>query len=174
VNLEKLNQWLSLGANFGVLAGIAFLILEINLNTRQAELDTAALQTSNYQDLIAGVNNINSYILQDEGFADLLIKAERTSSQLTQSELRRYNSFAIVTYRHGDMAYYQYQQGTIDESRLNGLLSIVVTMLESGPQAETVWNLFKNTGNLDPSYVEHVENLRNEGRFRDINQELYR
>ena len=174
MKLDKLNQWLTLGANLGVLAGIFFLVLEIDLNTRQAELDTAALQTSNYQDLIAGVTNLNSYLIQDPEFAELLEKGESNPSQLTQAERRRFNSYSIITFRHGDMAYYQYQQGTIDVDRLNGLLSIVVARLESGTQAETVWDLFKNAGNLNLSYVEHIENLRKEGRFANVNQELNR
>ena len=57
------------------------------------------------------------------------------------------------------------------EERLNGLLSIVVARLD-GPQALTVWNLFKNAGNLNSAYVEHIENLRKEGRYANINRQL--
>jgi hypothetical protein len=34
LNPENLNKWLSLGANLGVVAGLVFLGIEINQNTR--------------------------------------------------------------------------------------------------------------------------------------------
>jgi len=176
MNVDKLNQWLGVGANLGVLVGIVFLIIEINQNTEQAELDAAALQTSNYQEIIASVIELNSYVIQDPEFTDILIRGEANPSDLTPVELRRYDSYTIVTIRHGDMAYYQYLQGTIDEQRLNNLLSIVAARLASGPQANRIWEAFKTAGILEPSYVEHVERLRdNSGyavRIEDLNQTL--
>ena len=38
MDIEKLNRWLTLGANVGVLAGIIFLALEIQQNSRLARL----------------------------------------------------------------------------------------------------------------------------------------
>jgi len=172
MNLEKLNHWLTLGANFGVLVGIIFLVIEINQNTEQAEIDSAALQTSNYQDIIAGVIDLNSYVIQDPGFAEILIKGETDPSSLSPSELRRYNSYTIVTMRHGDMAYYNYLQGTIDEQRLNNLLSIVAARLASGYLATQIWEEFKRAGILDSDYAQHVEKLVDSGNYGSFNQAL--
>ena len=83
MNLEKLNQWLTLFANFGVLAGIIFLGFEISQNTRT--MQAAAIQESTniareplY--FLAG----NSDIARIESLGDEDI------SQLNPEELQRY------------------------------------------------------------------------------------
>ena len=172
MNIEKISHWLTLGANFGVLVGIVFLIIEINQNTQQAELDSAALQTSNYQDIISGVIELNSYVIQDPDFAEILIKGETDPSALSPTELRRYNSYTIITMRHGDMAYYNYLQGTIDEQRLNNLLSIVAARLASGSLAMQIWEEFKRAGILDSGYAQHVERLVDNSNYGSFNRAL--
>ena len=46
MNLSRLNNWLTLVANLGVLAGIFFLIIEINQNTSQLQSDARATRAS--------------------------------------------------------------------------------------------------------------------------------
>ena len=49
MDIEKLNRWLALGANIGVLAGIVFLALEINQSSRIARLQFADDRISTWQ-----------------------------------------------------------------------------------------------------------------------------
>ena len=44
MKLEKLSQYLTIGANLGVLIGISFLVIEIRLNTQQAEIDNLGVR----------------------------------------------------------------------------------------------------------------------------------
>lgn len=53
--MERLNQWLSLLTNFGVLVSIAFLAVEINQNSEQLSLSSYQISTERYADLIVNV-----------------------------------------------------------------------------------------------------------------------
>lgn len=48
MNLEKLNQWLTLAANLGVLIGLVFLIVELNQSNRIAVYSAESTRRSQY------------------------------------------------------------------------------------------------------------------------------
>ena len=48
LNLDKLNQWLSLGANFGVVLGLVFLAIEIQTNSATNRIAMQATYSSNW------------------------------------------------------------------------------------------------------------------------------
>jgi len=47
MNMDKVNQWLSLLGNLGVVAGIIFLAIELQNNTRATEAQTRNSMTEN-------------------------------------------------------------------------------------------------------------------------------
>jgi hypothetical protein len=53
--VERLNQWLSLLTNVGVLLSIVFLAVELNQNSEQLKLNSYQISTERYADLIANV-----------------------------------------------------------------------------------------------------------------------
>ena len=53
--MEKLNQWLQLLTNVGVLASIAFLAVEIEQNSDQLRLASYQVSTERYADLMSNV-----------------------------------------------------------------------------------------------------------------------
>jgi hypothetical protein len=67
MNVDRLNRWLGLFANFGVLAGILFLAFELNQNTVATRLEAA----SNFN---ASFSEIEFFIVGNPEFSDLLTK----------------------------------------------------------------------------------------------------
>ena len=65
--LERLNQWLTLTANFGVIAGIVFLAFEIQQNSE-------AIKAQTYQSRTEGAQELSAAIMDSEHFAPLLAK----------------------------------------------------------------------------------------------------
>ena len=83
MNLEKLNQWLTLFANFGVLAGIIFLGFEISQNTRT--MQAAAIQES------TNIAREQLYFLAgNSDIARIESLGDEDISQLNPEELQRY------------------------------------------------------------------------------------
>ena len=55
--MERLNQWLTLIANFGVILGIVFVVIEVRQNTDIGRAQTRAQQTASVMNLQAMESN---------------------------------------------------------------------------------------------------------------------
>ena len=60
---------------------------------------------------------MNEYAIQNPEVAELMYKAFRTTDELTELEQFRFERMMLQRFRHGDMAYLQYQRGAIDDAR---------------------------------------------------------
>ena len=81
MKVSELNDWLTLAANLGVLAGLFILIFELNQNT-QVSKATA------YQDLISQISEINFAMASDNEIAGIFSSNAR-SSELSEEALNR-------------------------------------------------------------------------------------
>jgi hypothetical protein len=78
---EKLNRWMTLGANIGVLAGIIFLAFEMRQNTVATQLEAA----SNFQ---SSFSEIELLIASNPEFAELLRKGREGEDASATEQLR--------------------------------------------------------------------------------------
>ena len=72
--------------------------------------------------------------------------------------------------RHGDMAFFQYQRGAIDESRLRSALAPMIGVLRN-PYSSSLWQTRQN--NLVPEFRDYVNSIldeidRNGGEYEVI------
>ena len=86
--MDKLNKWMTLGANLGLIIGLLFLILEINQNTKQMRSDASF-------SINQSLHNLNSSIYQDSTFADLYLRGSKSYSGLNEVERFRFRSYAF-------------------------------------------------------------------------------
>jgi len=86
---EKLNWWLTLFANLGVLCGLVFVGLEIRQNTSQLRADAAYSITES-------VNQLNSDISGDESLADLILRGEANLDSLNPVERSRFAAYQFA------------------------------------------------------------------------------
>jgi hypothetical protein len=174
----RLSDWASIAeilAALAVVISLGVVAFELNQNTAQARLETTALQNGTYQELVTNVIDLNTLIVQDAEFADLMNRAETASSELSEAEIRRLSSFWISVFRHGDMAYFLYTQGTINQERLDSLLSIVVTRIDGNtPTASQIWEQFGQAGILNAEYVAYVEGLRDRSDYSGSINRVFR
>lgn len=129
---EKLNNWLTLLANFAVVAGIIVLVIEINQNTQ-------AIQLSSYQDLTGRIVEINQLIIENPelklvsdkmGLGNPACSRGDTSDvDLTEDEINLLNNIMFIWLRHGDMAFFQYSTGAIDKERLLSAMAPTLNLL---------------------------------------------
>ena len=122
----KREQWKDLMEVVGGVAIVASLIF-VGIETRngaiQAELNTRAIEITAYQDLIDNISEMNTLVVESEYVAELTYKAFATSEELTELETFRLERALFLRFRHGDMAYFQYERGAIDEERLRSVLN---------------------------------------------------
>ena len=107
---------------FAIIASLMFVGIETRNGAIQTELNTRAVEITAYQDLIDNIAEMNTLVIADPDVAALMHKAFRTSAELTELETFRLSRAFFLRLRHGDMAYFQYERGAIDEGRLHSVL----------------------------------------------------
>lgn len=153
-------KWKNLLERVGIVAIVASLVfvgIETRNSTRQAVLNTQALEIAAYQDLMDNIAQINALAVQDPGVAALMYKAARTPEDLSDLEQFRYIRALFMRFRHGDMAYFQYERGAIDEARLRSALHIINLEI---PGVRDFWMLRQQ--NFVESYRNYINRLIDE------------
>ena len=103
-----------------IIASLVFVGIETRNSTRQAVLTTQTLEISAYQALTANISEMNAVGLANENVAAILLKMRDGGLDGTQSF--QLMSALYMQFRHGDIAYFMYERGVIDEARLRSTL----------------------------------------------------
>lgn len=104
-NREKINQWLTLAANLGVLLGIFILIYEIQQNTKaiQSEVRTA-LFTGAQEELWKNME-----------YPDVTLNFSQTDRELSDEEKIRFDAWMTAAMRAREFAWLEYTSGNLEE-----------------------------------------------------------
>ena len=106
-----------------VVISLVFVGFEIRNSSEQVEQNTQALQIAAYQDLIGRIVEINAIDIEEATSVELLAVLENP----TPEERRKLRNLLWILFRHGDMAYFQFENGAISEERLESAMAPVVT-----------------------------------------------
>ena len=146
--MEKLNSWLALIANLGVIAGIVFLGFEI----RQS---STSIETAAYQDLIGRIVEINMATATDEELTTV-VRAASAGGELSDSDGFRYRIYLVSWIRHADLAYFLYERGVITEERLRSTLSPLTTILANN-RAKEIWLTLKSRESFSSEFFDYID-----------------
>ena len=151
----KLNQWLTTLANFGVIVGIIFLVIEIRQTSRQIEQNTTALSAQTIFQINESSNAAKRQVAQDAELADLLMRGNKEPESLTELERERFIQWTRARLAFLEAYWLYRRKGLIDDRDASGLQgSICETLAENG--ARWVWQ--NHPGNYTDGFVEDVEN----------------
>ena len=139
---EHLKDFLEGIGIIAIIASLVFVGIETHNSTKQAVLTTQALEITAYQELMDNIAEMNTLIVQDPEVAAFMHKVYRTSEELTEVEQFRFTRAAYLRFRHGDMAFFQYQRGAIDEARLRSSLKILNL---PSPRVRAFWEQVENS-----------------------------
>ena len=109
-----------------VILSLVFVGFEIRNSSEQVEQNTQALQIAAYQDLIGRIVEMNAIAIEGEYSIESLILIKSPSVEDT----RKLNSHLWILFRHGDMAYFQYEQGAINAERLESAMAPMLLRLQ--------------------------------------------
>ena len=129
---EKVNSWLTLGANVGVLIGLILLVIEIRQNTNmmQAQMSQSRSETAR-SGLQATYNS--------EYIPSIMIKVY-DNKELTREEDFRYKRYLRSIHRNQENVLWQYNQGLLQDDTPRIIIETVRKQLGYGPYAMKVWD----------------------------------
>ncbi len=102
------NKWLTLAANFAVLAGIGLLFFELEQNQAMIRAQTRA-------QIASELTNLLSQVAMDPQLSSLVRRAD-AGEDLSVEEAFQYAHRSAAWFRFFENVHYQYRQGLYDES----------------------------------------------------------
>lgn len=159
MKLDRLNAWLTLAANVGVIAGIAFLGVEIRQNT-------GALQAQFRQ---SALENATTYLYKAVEDPELWLI--RFKPDLTDTERTKLAAYLFVLRERAEWAWRQFNAGAIDEATWHRVRDVLVGSA-SFPQTRKWWRYYYARGDFEPGFREEINTLVEQTPVRTLNEEL--
>ena len=130
----KPTNWKEIAELVGIAAIVASLVF-VGIETRnsaiQAELNTQAIEISAYQELIGSINRQNDFLLENPELRVIWRTViSGSSNEVTRDDEAQVGLFLFTRFRHGDMAYFQYERGAIDEPRMKSAIAPLIALLK--------------------------------------------
>lgn len=158
MNLDRLNRWLTLAANIGVIAGIVFLGIELQQNNRLSAAQ-AEFNLLQYEMSFASPGYENSDVAE---FMVNVRRKGRSGEELSEVEQFRVRRLLDKRFAGWEWRYLQNRAGTLDD--MNALRRSIETnfnrpdfMAGSSAEFHTYWTQFASRGN--PEFVQFVEDI---------------
>ncbi len=149
MNADKLNSWLTLGANIGVVIGLALLVYEINQNTEmmQAQINQGRTDTA-LSEQQAGYNS---------DYMPRIIVKIKNGEQLSDEEMIRYEQHFRAFNRNMDNQLWQFNHGFLGENIPYSIRRAVRSVIAGNKLGISAWDETKRiyTG----EYVAFVDDV---------------
>ena len=145
---DRLNHWLTLGANIGVLAGIIFLALEIQQNTAATHSSTVQSVTDN------STAGLREYAANSD-LARLRMKGDFENSSLSELEKFQYFAHNRGYWLHFQNVYFQIGLGALEPRVWATYKRIICVDFSSRPGLKLDWDQHAEV--LDPEFVAMAE-----------------
>ncbi len=147
---EALNKWLTLGANIGVVAGLVFLAVEINQNTRATIAAASEEVTNQSLDYFAlGLDN--------EVISRALYK-KSTGEDLSGFELDQLWHHQFFNFRVFQNVHSQYRRGFLEEEEWNTYQLVIASRFATDPITVRMWD--ETSGGWTPHFQAVVDEIR--------------
>ena len=144
---ERVNRWLTLGANIGVLAGIGLLIFELQQNREMIRAQTRT-------QLAQGVSELLTANMNDAAYASILQRGNR-GEQLTDLEQYQYDRHRGAFLTFNENVVYQYKIGLYDTDEFSHHIARIAGDLDRYPGIRKHW--CKNRDRMSKDLVDLAE-----------------
>jgi len=108
---DKVNRWLTLGANVGVLIGIILLVVELDQNREMTRAQTR-------NDISQQLSSRLLSVATNSQMASVMRRA-RDGDELTTDEEYQVYLYQVANWRDWENIHYQYRNGTFDEQEFD-------------------------------------------------------
>ncbi len=145
--MEKLNQWLTLIANVGVLLGIVFLAFEVQQNTTAIQSQTRATVFSGVQE----------ELWKNMEYTDVTLNMLATERELSPEEKVRFDAWMMASMKARAFAWLEFESGNFDPVQWE-TEQIVITLVLGCSRCRDWWKKVGRLG-FSPEFVVLVDNL---------------
>lgn len=139
MNRQQLKDLLEAIGFLAIIGSLYFVGIETQNGAKQIALNTQAVEIAAYQELTSNISNMNAIGIQDADAAAILL--EMYDGDPDRLGRFRLQSAIFNQLRHGDMAYFMFERGVIDEDRLRSTLRPLPL---SGATGKEFWNRNKD------------------------------
>jgi len=149
--VERLNQWIALLANVGVLIGVFVVAYELRQNT-------IAMEANTRQEFAAQDLEYLSTVLDPSVLSVALTKSQR-GDQLTDLELSQLIQRQHMNFRVFENAFYQFRKGTLEAHEWSRYEQIIRILLcgDNTQKAKSMWEQFRP--GFVPEFAEVVDQI---------------
>lgn len=146
---DKLNKWLTLAANIGVVIGLVLLLIELRQNTEmmRAQITQSRSETAQSE---------NQAVFNSDHIPAVISKV-RSGATLSDVELIRYEFYFRAVNRNQDNVLWQYREGFLGENVPDSVRAVVVAEIGSSEIARRIWEQTKSA--YSPEYVQFVDSV---------------
>ncbi len=137
-------------AFIAIIASLVFVGIESRNSSKQSMLNTQALEITAYQALMSNIDDVNALSLESPIAADAMAKI--WSADASDAEQFQLDRVLFILFRHGDLAFFMYERGAIDEDRLRSVLAPVPINTEVG---RDFWE--RNKGAFTENYRNYLD-----------------
>ncbi len=148
MDVDKINKWLTLIANLGVLLGVFLVAYELQQNRIAIQAQTRSdISAQTVESLVQTMANMPLLEAQQK-----VLKGQ----DLTPVEARLLTLWEIARFRRWENAYYQYRQGLYSELAFEGQL-VAWARLVDNPKSREWWHGNSNT--FSPEFADLINDL---------------
>jgi len=144
---ERLERWISLGANIGVLAGIVFLAIEIQQNT-----ETTRAQMIQSRAEIAVVLAAETF---NSEYIPTIIAQDLSVEDLSAEDRFRLNTWVRASLRNQDNNFQQYNQGLLGDHMPQAVRGAAINIIMGNPTGRQYWENSK--GGYSADFVAFID-----------------
>ncbi len=146
--MDKVNQWLSLIANLGVIAGVLFVGWEIQQNTEQMRAEIAHEIMSSLREAGQPLTELSTADIYARGVAD--------PDTLSDAEKYQFNAITAAFFRVFEEAFLHYREGRLEEAYWQSISGQLERVLRT-PGIRQNWQ--QTQGSYNPAFREWGDSL---------------
>ena len=151
---ERLNWFLTVAANVGVVLGLGFLAVELRQNT------LATQATLNLELMTYGRENAE-LLLSDDQLADIVIRGEHDPESLSPVEREKFLLFTSWRMGVWENAFQNSDAGVVTDRYWKNWDAWYSEIVRRGPGYQYWWN--ESRHGYDPTFQEHVDRVFESG-----------
>ena len=149
MNQDRLDRWIGLGANVGVVLGLFLLIFQLHQNRSMMRAQTR-------NEMAMGIVTLLSMPSNNAQLAAVLQRAD-SGEELTPDEYLQYRRFLVATYRYYENAYYQYKEGLYDEAEYTAQKTAWRNYASRSAASVKIWCEMRPT--FSPQFASEMDSL---------------
>ena len=147
---DRLNWFLTVAANVGVVLGLGFLAVEFRQNT-------LATQATLYMDMATYGRENAELLLSDDQLAEIVIRAEQDPQSLSLLEREKFLLFTTWRMAVWETAFLNAETGVGADRYFENFDAWYSELMRRGPGYRYWWN--ESRHGYDPAFQEHVDRV---------------